>query len=170
MAGTLYPAKWAFVFSMTVEERVSSSLSTSIQSEKWHTVTKYLCFSSSQRSWLTIWQGPVGIGKDFTGSFGAESAILGASTTRITHTLDGLSHSWPKEDFTCQPRWWRIEHTYSVDIAKHVLLHRLRYYDLVAFVNNAILHWQFVAIIPVGAQRLGDVCSVCWPPVNNDFV
>ena len=34
IAGTPYLAKWHFVFSMTVEDRVSSSLSTSIQSEK----------------------------------------------------------------------------------------------------------------------------------------
>ena len=33
-AGRPYLAKWHFVFSMTVEDRVSSSLSTSIHSEK----------------------------------------------------------------------------------------------------------------------------------------
>ena len=86
------------------------------------------------------------------------------------HVLVGLVHSWPKEAFTCHTSVRFSTKVSGMDLAKDVLLHRLKYHNCCAFVNNATFHWQFVPIIPAGAQRLWDVCSVCWPLVDNDFV
>ena len=112
--------------------------------------------------WLTI-------GKDFIGSFGADWSYW-AQVLHASHVLDGLLHSCPKEDFTCHTYVRFSTKVFGVDLGKHVLLHRLRYHNFGVFVNNAIFHWQFIPIIPAGVQRLWDVCSVCWPPVDNDFV
>ena len=68
--------------------------------------------------WLTV-------GKDFIGSFGADWPYW-AQLLHASHVLDGLLHSCPKEDFTYHTYLRFSTKVFGVDLAKHVLLHRLR--------------------------------------------
>ena len=70
IAGTPYRAKRAFVFSMTVDDRVSPSLSTSIQSKKWHIYQVALAVEFADILTDYLCQGLEGIGRDLVGSVG----------------------------------------------------------------------------------------------------